>query len=216
MKYLWQVYDETKRYNVPKQLAEPYSEVQEDNGNCIVVSPLFRFEPVFSALLKAWQDEIIDEKVVKEIENILYHYLAYLDYMAGMRFCLLMERGIEQEILQGHWGINVRKMYLLLTETEKKQLLNLLRKKRIMRNKKSFFCEAVTNFLGYTQLYYYGYERKFLLYIPHIKTSEMENKLNLIRDLFFDVTAGIEIFWDQHIGFIGQEQTMKIDQVIIY
>lgn len=216
MKYLWQAYDETKIYNVPRKLVEPYSEVQDDDGQRVMVSPFFRFETIFSALIEAWQDESIDENVIKEIENIVYHYLAHLDRVAGLRFCFIVEALIEKELLQGSCGMQVKEQYERLTTAEKRQLLYFLREKKLRRNKKSFFCQVVTKFFGPVQMYYYGYEKKFFLCIPARKTDERSSKLELIQDLFFDVTGELEVFWDTDIGFIGREETMKIGQVIMY
>lgn len=216
MKYLWQAYDETKIYNVPKKLVEPYSEVQDDDGKCVMVSPFFRFEPIFSALIEAWQDKSINENVIKEIENIVYHYLAHLDRVAGLRFCFIVEALIERELLQGSGGMQVKEQYERLTAAEKRLLLHFLMEKKLRRNKKSFFCQAVTTFLGPVQMYYYSYEKKFFLCIPGRKSDERNSKFELIRDLFFDVTGELEVFWDKHIGFIGREETMKIGQVIVY
>ena len=213
MKYLWQDYEETKQYCVPREIVEPYSEVQRKNDEGYTeISPLFRFENIFEALMA----QEIDENTNKMLQNMIFHFLAQLDFTSGIRDFSVEEYFIEREILGGYYGLQIKTNYSQLSKQEKVKILNLLRKKRNTHNKRSFFYEAVEEIFSNAKLYYYEYERKFLLYIQASPTEENTAKFSLLKDLFFDVTDKIEVFWEQHFGIIGRDETMCMDKMIIY
>lgn len=68
-------------------------------------------------------------------------------------------------------------------------------------------------------IYIYQHKEKpanYILYISNKKSSVNEDKLELIKALFFDATCSLEVFWEYHFGIIGINETMKINQIAIY
>ena len=54
------------------------------------------------------------------------------------------------------------------------------------------------------------------MYIQAEDTDKNIDKFSLLKDLFFDVTDEIEVFWGRHFGIIGRKETMCMDKMIIY
>lgn len=218
MKYLWQNYNEKNQYYISKKIEEPYSEVQreiEKQGEKYVeINPIFRFDDIFEGFIKCKNE--IDEDLRETLENIIFHFLAQLDLKSGTTDFSVEEYFIERDILDEFYGKDIKEKYSLLTKTEKVKIVSLLRKKRETNNKRSFFYEAVKKIFFYVRLYYYKYEKKFLLYIQAEDTDKNIDKFSLLKDLFFDVTDEIEVFWGCHFGIIGRKETMCMDKMIIY
>lgn len=215
MEYLWQQYDKNNKYVIAQNLLSPYSEVQGIVDGCIEVNPLFRFEKIFRSLFSN-NDSVLDINLKKEIENILIHYLTDLDFYYGMHKFVLEEEQIEKEIERVFYGEKIKNIYTNLSKKEQMIILNLLNYKNKIDNKKSLFCEAVRKIFPKAIFYFYKEKRKFLLYIAENDTEENIDKMLLIEDLFLDNICSLEVFWNKHFGIIGENNTMSINNIVIY
>lgn len=215
MEYLWQQYDKNNKYVIAQNLLSPYSEVQGMVDGYIEVNPLFRFEKIFRSLFSN-NDSILDINLKKEIENILIHYLTDLDFYYGMHKFVLEEEQIEKEIEKVFYGEKIKNIYTNLSKKEQMIILSLLNYKNKIDNKKSLFCEAVSKIFPKAILYFYKEKRKFLLYIAENDIKENINKMLLIEDLFLDSICSLEVFWNKHFGIIGENNTMSINNIVIY
>lgn len=215
MEYLWQQYDKNNKYIIAQNLLSPYSEVQGMVDGYIEVNPLFRFEKIFRSLFSN-NDSILDINLKKEIENILIHYLTDLDFYYGMHKFVLEEEQIEKEIEKVFYGEKIKNIYTNLSKKEQMIILSLLNYKNKIDNKKSLFCEAVRKIFPKAIFYFYKEKRKFLLYIAENDTEENIDKMLLIEDLFLDNICSLEVFWNKHFGIIGENNTMSINNIVIY
>ncbi len=215
MEYLWQQYDKNNKYVIAQSLSSPYLEVQGMVDGCIEINPLFRFEKIFSSLFSE-DDCVLDINLKKKIENILIHYLANLDFYYGLHKFILEEEQIEQEIEKNFYGEKIKKIYINLAKKEQMIILSLLNYKNKINNKKSLFCEAISKIFPKAILYFYKEKRKFLLYIAENDTKENIDKMILIEDLFLDNICNLEVFWNKHFGIIEENNTMSIDNIVIY
>ena len=57
---------------------------------------------------------------------------------------------------------------------------------------------------------------EILLYTGLKKTYELEQKLELLRNLFLDVHYHLEIFYAYHFGILGLDCTMETGEIAIY
>lgn len=215
MEYLWQQYDKNNKYVIAQNLLSPYSEVQGIVDGCIEVNPLFRFEKIFRSLFSN-NNSVLDINLKKEIENILIHYLTDLDFYYGMHKFVLEEEQIEKEIERVFYGEKIKNIYTNLSKKEQMIILSLLNYKNKIDNKKSLFCEAVRKIFPKAIFYFYKEKRKFLLYIAENDTEENIDKMLLIEDLFLDNICSLEVFWNKHFGIIGENNTMSINNIVIY
>lgn len=215
MEYLWQQYDKNNKYIIAQNLLSPYSEVQGIVDGYIEVNPLFRFEKIFRSLFSN-NDSVLDINLKKEIENILIHYLTDLDFYYGMHKFVLEEEQIEKEIEKVFYGEKIKNIYTNLSKKEQMIILSLLNYKNKIDNKKSLFCEAVRKIFPKAIFYFYKEKRKFLLYIAENDTEENIDKMLLIEDLFLDNICSLEVFWNKHFGIIGENNTMSINNIVIY
>ena len=224
MAYLWQDYTNDKFFYVAEKLS-PYEEISNINsfGKRKAVNPLIRFDEIFEPLFEyitkqkaKSNDEDLSKDERQELENIILHFLAILDFRRGISKSSVIEKLIERDILSGFYGETIKHRYRLLTRDKQIIICNLLRKKAADSNKKSYFYQSVQQFFSGARMYYYVSQKKFLLYLPYAKTATNERKINLLLDLFFDITSDIEIFWNKHFGILGRTETMCMDKMIIY
>ena len=53
------------------------------------------------------------------------------------------------------------------------------------------------------------------IYLDEIKTKELENKIDFILDTFLSIDMKPLIFWNQHFGILGLNNTMKNDEIVM-
>jgi hypothetical protein len=75
------------------------------------------------------------------------------------------------------------------------------------------FSEVITNILGDNQLFFNAESDQYLLTIYLNKTEKLEQKLEVLLDLFFDVAVNVRVFWGNCFSIIGYT---KIEQSLIY
>lgn len=212
MNYLWQSYAKDKKYYVSSAPLPGYEVEFEDKAES-GLNPLGRFYDIF----KEWlSDESFDEADKKEIENCLIHFLAHLDFDRGIHCTTIAESLLEAELMKGCYGEDIKNRYKQLSAAEQNDVLHCLRMQLESQNKENFFYQAVLKVFPGSRMYFYKYEKKFLLYLPYADGKDNCEKIQLLQDLFFDIRCDIEIFWNKHFGIIGKNYTMHMDKMILY
>lgn len=214
MNYLWQNYDIENEFYIDIKPYSPYLEIGHFKDKKIGVNPLLRFHEVFAPLFESSTYMASDSH--KAIENCLLHYLAQIDLNSGVHKVSLLEDNLNIEIKQGHFGQKARDIYLKLNEYEKHIILIYLQRHEAAQGIKSFFFDAVETFFPKTKSYYNEFEEKFLLCIPTSENDHNNKLMELLILLLLDMEVKLEVFWDSHFGIIGEQETMRLDDFIIY
>lgn len=204
MKYIWSDYSAEKFYRAETDARKisPYLELQGE-----IFNPWLRFSKIFSPLI---------EMQNPEIENLLAHFLAQLDRKCGASVGAVQAEILGAEIETGACGESARRLYLNLTDAEKKIVAEILRRYENSGRRKIFFREAVQEFFPAAAIYFNQRDKKFLLYLPQPENSSDAGKISLLKILFLDATAELRIFWAKHFGIIGREKTMRLGNLALY
>lgn len=211
MRYIWQNYDAQNNFYVEEKPLSPYLEVGNFDEKNIGVNPVPRFYTIFSPLY-----ENNREKNFAPLENCLLHYLAQLDLKSGLHLTSLFERRLDREIRENVFGSRAKEIYLSLEENERRIFLIYLQRHEAAQGLKTFFFEATLQFFPQTKFYFHEWEEKFLFCVPQRKTERNEKLMELLIFLLFDMGAEYEIFWNCNFGIIGESETMKLDEMVIY
>ena len=212
MSYIWQNYSATKDFYIEERPLSPYLEVGNETENKIGVNPVPRFYKIFAPFFKT----DFEEKNFDALENILFHYLAQLDLKSGKHLTSFLESELDKEIREDVFGIEARKIYLSLSENERRIFLIYLQRHESAQGLKNFFFQAVAQFFLGSKFYFYEPEKKFLICLPYFETEHRKNLLDLLVFFLFDMGAAYEFFWNCHFGVIGEDETMHLDELVIY
>ena len=139
MSYIWQNYSATKDFYIEERPLSPYLEVGNETENKIGVNPVPRFYKIFAPFFKT----DFEEKNFDALENILFHYLAQLDLKSGKHLTSFLESELDKEIREDVFGIEARKIYLSLSENERRIFLIYLQRHESAQGLKNFFFQAV-------------------------------------------------------------------------
>lgn len=226
MRWIWQKYDETNRFFIDENapIFSPYLEINNCQGKDISVNPWLRFYDIFHPLVKN-SDKMKETKEKdysrkqEEIVNLIFHLLARLDEWGRLHPFFLAELILEMEIKRGLFGDLPLEVYSHLDSKEKDILLHYLRIYLENQGRNNFFSSILQEFFPKSVLYYHVPEDEFILYIPTSYTEEKEKKIKLLIHFFFDITYSLKkenIFWGHHFGIVDVENTMRVDNLVVY
>lgn len=220
MDYLWTGYRRELFYFSDAAPAFPFEErttftKQERSGEFVEsvgINFLLRFSEIFLPLFKNFTPENR-----REVENIFYHFLAQLDRNCGKHQFTFVEELLEEELAKNFYGSRAGEIFRQLDSSAKRKVARLLRLQEECEGRKLFFREAIQDFFAGAKSYFYEDEEKFLLYLPQAESPEGKKIIELSTILFLDISCRTpEIFWGNHFGIIGEPETMRLDQTIIF
>lgn len=211
MKYIWQDYSSENNFYVETKPFSPYLEIGYVWEKNLGVNPIPRFQDIFSPLFKD-----VPTKNFKPLENCLLHYLAELDLNSGLHRVSIFEHLLDEEIRKNFFGERATQLYLSLTDNERRIFLIYLRRHEVAHGLKSFFFVAVQAFFPETQFYFHEWDKKILLCVPVEETAHNQNLMELLTFFLADMGVEYEIFWNCHFGIIGDDETIRLDDFVIY
>ena len=220
MAYLWENYSEKKDYQFDERIC-PYIEVLNQNTQTVNVNPLIRFSKIFNAsFVDVDEDRFafdaltdsIGEEGVKQIVNIMFHYLAQLDRTKGMDSSQRLIEELRNEIDCGIWGKKIQELLGELTEADRECVLYVL-SRRIRYDNQSSFMEVIGRVFPVSSLCFEEKTKLFYLYVASEETDYNAKKLNLIKTLFWTLNKDLKVIWNHHYGIIGCDDTMHINSI---
>ena len=60
------------------------------------------------------------------------------------------------------------------------------------------------------------YVDEYLIYIGKKETEEERKKINFIVGMFLPINFKIHLFWENHFGIIDIDETMEIDEIVLF
>ncbi len=230
MRYLWTDYDSNRFYCSAEILSSPYEEHSdvyrdEKSGKTVhELNPLIRLDEIFLPLFKLEQgdendvapDDIFSSKR-RHIENVLYHFLAGLDRLCGKHDFSMIEERLDQELRKGGYGQRAKDLYVKLTEGEQRIVARNLRRQEACDETELRYVQAVHDIFPGSRVYYYHDEQRFVVWIPQRETSNTQDRLELLKILFLDLTCNEpQVFWERHVGVMGIDIAPRVDEAVVY
>lgn len=218
MSYIWKNYKSNDRFEADEAPFSPYiEEGPRSLDGRRLINPIIRFDDIFSPIMSAVVQGVGSKEQWREVENILFHYLAQLDRKCGIHYFSVIEYFIERDLLQGKYGEWAKNAYENLSEKDKISVKHYLRKHIEANGKELFFRDAVQEiFPGSATYFFEEDDKRFIVYIPQLENKENVEALELLKYLFMEVTADVRVFWGYHFGIIGKNNTMRIGNIAIY
>ena len=171
---------------------------------CVPVNPLYRFGPVFSAL-------------IVELIDVLFHFLAQMDLMDGMSRLEYHRKFMQKEVVNGRYGKGTGEIFFTFPHAQRLHIVDHLLE--LYKNGASIaLLTSLLQILYRNSIIYLDttYKRELLIYIGKEKTRQLEKQIGFLMDLFVPLDISVQLFWDMHFGIISVEETMEPDDIMIY
>lgn len=231
MNYIWDMLIHFKDAGIkkesitflPAQVYSPYMELAFECLNTIIlreeysieVNPYYRYHRIFKNMFLPDNEEAITLR--KVLFDLLLHHLADLDRYMGMNRQEFHLSFLEQDIVNNGFGLEISREWQYFTRKEKRTILNKIVSLYVVGESLLLFNQIIRLIFENSYIYLNRQQKEeVLIWIGEGKTIESEQKLNLILDVFLPIYYEIRIYWENHFGIIGADNTMHIDQIVMY
>ena len=208
MNYIWNR-DFSDRYIIDKWPAEGIEAYKNRDGE-IIVNPNMRFKKIFSPILESelcFNDDYV---------NIILHMLAEMDRKSYVNRFTIKRNLLLKDIKDGILGQNLKENINIFSKIEMEKVLNCLLESLDKTDMYKLF-EKISKkiFPNASKLYYFESSKNLYIYLGIEKDSETTKKMELLMELFWDITSNLEVYYETHFGIIGIDATMKINHIEI-
>ncbi|MBC2580540.1 iron-dependent peroxidase [Clostridium sp. DJ247] len=229
MNYIWDLIIKAQQCGIPKEklkffpakVSSPYMELSNKYINShiveenIEINANYRFYEIFKDLFDVNNNEYLELR--ETLFDIMMHFLADIDLTQGMNKKEYYMNFILEDIKNNVFGSAIQENIKLFSFKEKNILIyNLLR--LYTTGETLYLLKDTIRKLFRNSIIYTNCEEteELLFYMGEEETEEKLAKLAFIKELFLPIKYNTEIYWKNHFGVIGVEQTMKIDNIAIY
>lgn len=229
MNYAWDVIINFRQYGrkerdvkfLPARSYSPYMELSDPNINFdkveeeIEVNPYFRFYEIFKDLFNINNEE--DVELRETFFDIVMHFLTDIDTLQGMTKREFYIRFVLDDIKNGVLGSRIKDRFEIFSYREKIIIVENLIKLYKTGQALYLLKDTVRNIFTNSTIYA-NYETKdeLLFYIPYKRSEVNDAKIEFIEEFFLPIKFRTEIFWEEHFGVIGVDETMKVDSIALY
>lgn len=229
MNYIWEVIIKGKDQGVePKDITfseadvfSPYMEVSKKYLNLnnieeeVGINPYYRFYDIFKGICNV---NYLEDKELREfLFDIIVHFLANLDLNQGLSKKELYMQFIYRDIKKGHLGEKIKESIEYFKKEEKQILLRNIFKLYTIGAEISLFKNTVKNIFKHSLVYIKrNNEEKVLVFLNTKRDKENKKKIHSIIDIFLPINFKVDIYYENHFGIIGIDETMLIDEIEIY
>ncbi len=229
MNYVWDIiikarqlgHDENNiRFSVAESYS-PYMELCNENLNFkeiepeVELNPYYRFYEIFKGMFHIDNNEDIEFR--QTLFDIAIHFLTEIDVMQGMNRREFYIRFLIDDIMRDIFGKEIKEKFCLFGRQEKKIIAENMIRLYITGEALYLLKDTVRRIFEKSTIYA-NYETKdeLLFYIPYIRSEMNQAKMDFIKEIFLPIKFRTEIYWKEHFGIIGVEDTMKIDGIALY
>ncbi|MCE5285302.1 MAG: hypothetical protein LLG02_05600 [Pelosinus sp.] len=231
MNYIWDMAIKAARHGIKtkditfscSKSYSPYMELAFEDINTtalrppvtIEINPYYRFCSIFQALTDI--NFVGQQELRAVLFDIIVHDLLFLDCQQGLTKWEYYGKFILYDIKNGVFGPKVKDNMSAFTIDELDFVLsNII---TLYRTQASLYLfKKVVRMIFAGSIIYYRSEDtpEMLIYLGVKETKNNRRKINALLALFMPMGFAFRIYWEKHFGIIDYEQTMGIDNIIIY
>ena len=229
MNYLWEVLLNANEQNFPREkirfeqtrVPSPYMEIafeelnrQDLDETPIAVNSYFRFSAIFSDLLDG-MDEYPEFR--DTLYDILMHYLAELNIREGLCKSEYYGRFLTDDVRSGKFGEQFKEVFATFERKHRRFVTECLVRLYGLGASITLFRSVMRQIYPRSITYVDSAERsELLLYIGKKETPQLRRQVEFLVSLFVPFDYEVHLFWDMHFGIISVDETMVLDEFVIY
>ncbi|MEJ8553240.1 hypothetical protein [Tepidibacter sp. Z1-5] len=231
MNYIWDILVKADQQNIKKEnitfkcakTYSPYMEVafedlnksEIDESLIVEINPYYRFFPIFKDIFDVNFEESIELREV--LFDILIHFLGNIDLKQGLSKEEYYKKYIMKDILENMFSEKIKKNIQIFNDKEREIVISSLIKLYTTGVSLEIFKSIVNKIFKKSTTYINQDNKKeILIYIGQKRTQELENKIDMLVDLFLHIDFKVFLYWQYHFGILGVEDTMKIENMVLY
>lgn len=207
---------------IPVRNGSPYTEVVRETLNSrgiesmrVEVNPLYRYAREFAAVFDMNLEGY--EKTRELFFDVTMHYLVQLDLRQGLSRQEYALQFLANDLLAGVCGGQAAGTVARYNKKKVRRLLCLILK--LYRCGSSIYLfREVMRCMYPDSLVYASNEtvRQVLVYVGVKETQEERERLKFLEDMFLPINFQVFLFWEHHFGIIDVDETMEMDDLVLF
>jgi len=199
----------------------PYMEVAYEELNRehldeapVEVNAYYRFGSIFDHLLLGLEGY---PELRETLYDILMHYLAEINLREGL--CKNEYHGLflRDDVKNGKFGRQFREVFSTFERRHIRFVVESMVRLYKLGPSVELFKSVIRQVYPRSITYLDAVERRELLvYIGRKETPELRKQVNFLLSLFVPFDYVTHLFWDMHFGIIGVNETLELDEFVIY
>ncbi len=230
MNYAWEVILQADKEEKDREkirfteagIASPYIETAMTDLNqagleeyTVEINPLYRFAALFSDMLVP---DMTEMKKTREIFlDVCMHYISQLDLREGLTRDDYYARVIDRDITAGRYGFCNQRRWACFTHREKKDILafylHLLRTGNYI---KEFGNALISVYSGAFVYENNESDYELLIYLGVKETEKEHERILFLTGMFLPMPMQVYIFYEHHFGIIDVDETMMVDEMVVF
>mgnify|MGYP001077463678 CR=1 FL=1 len=200
----------------------PYMEVSVEDlnmdapdGERVEINPLYRFEDVLGGLFDRNTEDLRQTREI--FFDVCMHYFTQLDLREGLSRREYYRSLAAGDIRDGCFGDTAGKRFALFDGGERKIILRAYLRLLENGNYRGEFRRAVTGLYPHAFIYENNetaYE--LLVYLGAAETDRERGRAAFLREMFLPVQETVHFFYGHHFGIIGVDETMALDEMVLF
>lgn len=229
MTYLWEVLLKADEQCFPRERLRftsikapaPYMEVANTDFNRdyvsdapIEINSFYRFGEIFNCVV----NELDEYPELKEcLFDILMHYVAEVNMYEGL--CIKEYHGIflYNDVKNGKYGKQYENVFQTFAREQVRFVIESMVRLYEIGPSITLFQSVMRKVYPRSISYLHSTERReMLVYIGKKESPELNRQVNFLLSMFVPFDYVIHLFWDKHFGLIGVNETLELDEFVVY
>lgn len=191
----------------------PYINQKKITNPNIELNPLYRFDYIFGKMLAPELEELNEFK--EYFFDISTHFLCDVDMYAGLTKKDIYLIKLKKEFIE--FNENQTIIFNNFNKKQQESIMVFLLSQIQTGSQISIFRQLIITIYKNSLMYQLIDEpNTILLYLSIAKTTESNEKIDLLIELFVPLSFNIRVFWKDHFGVIGVDSTMILNQIELF
>jgi len=229
VKYLWEVLLKADEQNLPREklcftptkTPSPYMEVALDEVNRqhldekpIEINAYYRFSAIFDYLI-AGLDEYSEYREC--LYDIIVHFLAELNLREGLCRDEFFGIFLSADVKSGKFGKQFVEVFKTFEYKHIRFVVESMVRLYNVGASLTLLRSVLRQIYPRSIIYLDAVKRsELLIYIGKKETPELRRQVEFLLALFAPFDYVRYLFWDMHFGIVGVDETMVLDEFVIY
>ncbi len=181
----------------------------------VEINPLYRLGDVFGRLFDRNIEEF--EQIKEVFFDVCMHQIVRLDLREGLAkedfyYSLIMD-----DIARGIYGSKTKQRFVLFDRAEQKCIVRSYLQLLKTGNYLEEFRKVMLRIYPHVFIYENNetaYE--LLIYLGVAESEEERERTAFLREMFLPIQETVHWFYGHHFGIIGVDETMLVDEMVIF
>jgi len=227
--YLWEVLLKADEQDFPRERIRftqtktpaPYMEVAYDELNRrhvdeapVEINAYYRFSAIFDHIL----DGIEEYPEFRDyLYDILVHYVAEINMREGLCNNEYYGLFLREDVKSGRFGRQFKEVFRTFARHQIRFLVESMVRLYGLGPSVTLFRTVIRQLYPKSIIYLDAVERRELLvYIGRKETLELRKQVEFLLALFVPFDYIVHLFWDMHFGIFGINETLELDDFMVY